>query len=410
LSAAPLVPVAKRPVAAAGFLKGVLLPSLFLLVSMLNLTLIVAGLKELVIDELHGTTRDASLFFSIEMAAYIVFAPIWGLLSDRAGRRKPLVVAGFLLTAPLYWAYALVQDVTSLLLLRFVQGACSVMGWSTLMAMVLDNTDDKRRGRDMGLVGGALILGVSLGAPIGGYLSRHLGPRAPLEIAALLFLLLGLGSLALVEPDSVRVRASLGQIFGTLKARPRLLLPFAFHFVDRYTVGFFVVLFPLYLGSLGVHDPAVRGRYLALFLLPFALLQYWTGRISERIGAYAPLFWGSLLYGSVLCFVGYADLQRLWFVMIALGVLASIMFPPALALTGELSEPRTRGSAMGGFNLFGSLGFAIGPVAGAWAYDLRGFGFAFLLAGALEIAVVLLAFALLGLDLARARPAREWNR
>jgi MFS family permease len=193
----------------------------------------------------------------------------------------------------------------------------------------------------------------------------------------------------------VRTRASLREIVETLRARPRLLLPFALHFVDRYTVGFLVVLFPIYLGSLGVSDPAVRGRYLALFLLPFALLQYFTGRLSEKTGPYAPLLWGSLLYGVVLCAVGYADLQLLWYVMIALGVLASIMFPPALALLGALSDARTRGSAMGGFNLFGSLGFAIGPVVGTWAYALRGFGFAFLLAGALEIAVVLGAFALL---------------
>lgn len=377
----------------ASVFKGVVLPSLFLLVSMLNLTLIVAGLKELVIDELGGSAHDASLFFSIEMAAYIVFAPLVGLLSDRWGRRKPLVALGFLLTAPLYWAYAYVQDVTTLLMLRFVQGACSVMGWSTLMAIVLDQPDDARRGRYMGLMGGALILGVSLGAPVGGYISRQLGVRAPLEVAAALFLLLGLGSAALAEPKRVRARASLGEILDTLKARPRLLLPFAFHFVDRYTVGFFVVLFPLYLGSLGVHDPAVRGRYLALFLLPFALLQYWTGRLSEKTGPYPPLLLGSLLYGVVLCAVGFADLQLLWYVMIALGVLASIMFPPAIALTGELSDTRTRGSAMGGFNLFGSLGFAVGPVVGAWAYALHGFGFAFMLAGTLEIVVVLLAFA-----------------
>jgi MFS family permease len=382
------------PARDAGVFKGVVLPSLCLLAAMLNLTLIVAGLKELVVDELRGTTRDASLFFSIEMAAYIVFAPLWGLVSDRLGRRrKPLVVAGFLLTAPLYWAYSLVESVQLLLALRFVQGAFSVMGWSTLMAMVLDRADEARRGRYMGLMGGALILGVSLGAPIGGYLSRHLGARAPLEVAAALVLLVGLASLFVPESPRVRRHASLGEILGTLRKRPRLLLPFAFHFVDRYTVGFFVVLFPLYLGSLGVSDPAVRGRYLALFLLPFALLQYWTGRLCERIGTELPLYGGSFLYGVVLCVVGYADLHQLWYVMVALGVLASIMFPPAIALTGELSDPTTRGSAMGGFNRFGSLGFAIGPVVGAWAHQARGFGFAFLVAGVLEILVVLLALA-----------------
>ena len=62
---------------------------------MLNLTLVVAGLKELVVDELGGTVADTALFFTVEMAAYLVFAPLWGALSDRAGRRRPFVVAGF---------------------------------------------------------------------------------------------------------------------------------------------------------------------------------------------------------------------------------------------------------------------------------------------------------------------------
>ena len=81
--------------------------------------------------------------------------------------------------------------------------------------------------------------------------------------------------------------------------------------------------------------------------------------------------------------------------MIALGVLASVMFPPTLTLTGELSDARTRGSAMGGFNLAGSLGFALGPVVGAWAQETAGFGFAFVVAGALEIAVVLVTLGVL---------------
>jgi MFS family permease len=206
---------------------------------------------------------------------------------------------------------------------------------------------------------------------------------------------MGLASLTLREPTQHRRQVALGEIGEALRSRPRLLLPWLFHFVDRYTVGFFVVLFPLYLGSLGVDDPAVRGRYLALFLLPFALLQYFMGRLSERTGPYPPLLFGSLLYGIVLCAVGYSDLHALWYVMVALGVLASVMFPPTLTLTGELSDPRTRGSAMGGFNLAGSLGFALGPVVGAWAQAFAGFGFAFVVAGALEVAAVLVTVGIL---------------
>lgn len=368
-----------------------IVPSLFLMVAMFNLTLCVAGLKELIVDQLGGTTAHATWFFSIESLAYIVFAPLWGLLSDRLGRRKPLIVVGFLASGLFYLSYLFVHSIPLLLTLRFIQGAFSVMAWSTLMAMVADQPDESKRGRYMGLMGAALIFGVSLGAPIGGYLSRLVGVRAPLEVAGFLFLSLAVGSLFLRDQPSLRDQVGVRAILRNLSQRPRLLLPYAFQFVDRYTVGLFVVVFPLYLSSLGVDDPAVRGRYLAMFLLPFSFLQYFTGRLSEKIGPYLPLLWGSGLYGVVLCLVGYSDLHGLWWVMAALGVLAAVMFPPAMTLTAQLSDPQTRASAMGGFNLAGSLGFALGPVCGHFIYEHSGFGAAFIVSGGLEVLVVLLS-------------------
>ncbi len=247
----------------------------------------------------------------------------------------------------------------------------------------------------MGLMGGALIFGVSLGAPIGGVLSSAFGVRAPLWTASALFLVIGVLALFLEDPLRDRQPRGIRQVLATVAQQPRLLLPYAFHFVDRYTVGFFIVLFPLYLGTLGVDDPALRGRYLAAFLLPFALLQYPSGRLADRFGPYRPLVLGSLAYGLVLCLVGISGLFALWPVMLALGVMASVMFPPAIALTGALSEPGTRGSAMGGFNLAGSLGFAVGPLVGAWAMERAGYGVAFALGGSLEVAAALIAFVVL---------------
>ena len=369
------------------------LPCLLLLLAMFNLTLVVAGLKEFILDDLGGSVADATWFFSVETLAHILFAPLWGLLSDRVGRRKPFIVLGFFASALLYFSFARVEDVGVLLALRFLQGACSVMGWSLLMAMVLDRTTEELRGRYSGMMGASLILGVSLGAPVGGLISRELGPRAPLLAAAVLFLVVAAGSFLLQEPTRHVRQITMSRILGTVRQRPRLLMPMAFHFVDRFTVGFFVVVFPLYLDSLGAHDPAVRGRYLALYLLPFAVLQLVTGRLVERIGPMPLLMVGSLAYGIMLSTVGFSDLLMLWPVMIALGVLAAVMFPPTLTLTSRFSEPATRGTAMGGFNVAGSLGFAIGPIVGGWAYALRGYGFAFVLSGAMEILAAIVALA-----------------
>ena len=52
------------------------LPCICLFFAMLNLTLVVPGLKELVVDELGGTVADTALFFTVEMVAYLLFAEV----------------------------------------------------------------------------------------------------------------------------------------------------------------------------------------------------------------------------------------------------------------------------------------------------------------------------------------------
>jgi len=374
-----------------GIGRAVVLPCLLLFGSMFNLTLVVAGLKEFIIDDLGGTVTDATLFFSVETIAYILFAPVWGLMSDRLGSRKPFVVIGFLASSALYATYWFVPSVSVLLTIRFVQGAAAVMGWSTVMAMLMDNPDRERHGRYMGFMGASLILGVALGAPTGGYLTRWLGSRAPVLGAAVLFFVLAI--LALIGlRETWRERASpTREILSTLLGTPKLLLPYSLHFVDRFAVGLFVVVFPLYLDSLGAGDAAVRGRFLSYFLVPFALLQVFTGRMTERTGPLKPLVLGSGLYGIVLCTVGYADLYLLTPIMGLLGIFAAIMFPPAILLTSQLASPGTRGSAMGGFNVAGSLGFAIGPLVGGAIYASHGFGVAFVVCGMLEVTAATVA-------------------
>ncbi len=374
----------------ASIVRSILLPCILLFGSMFNLTLVVAGLKELVIESLGGTVADATLFFSVETFAYIIFAPLWGVLSDRTGRRKVFVVVGLLASAIIYAFYTRVQSIDVLLSLRFVQGAFTVMAWSLVMAHVMDRVGSK--GRYMGLMGASLILGVAMGAPVGGYVTRWHGARAPLALAAALFGLLTIVALFLRETSSKREGARLQEIANVLRSKPRLLLPYGVHFIDRLAVGLFVVVFPLYLDSLGAGDAAVRGRYLSGFLVPFAFLQFFTGRLTERIGPSRPLIYGSIFYGLVLATLGMAPLSWLGPLMITLGVLAAVMFPPAIVLTARLSDERTRGSAVGGFNLAGSLGFAIGPILGAWAYATKGFPFAFALCGGFEVLLGLFAW------------------
>jgi len=361
--------------------------------AMLNLTLVVAGLKELVVDRLGGSERDAALFFTLEMVAYVLFGPLWGLASDRTGRRRIFVVGGFAASAGAYLLLARVESLPWLLAIRFLQGGASIAGWSTAMAMVFDAGRPEERPRRAGLAGASIILGVGAGAPLGGVLSHALGPRAPLVAAAAAFALLALAALLLADPPRrLGERPSPRQIARLLARRPRLLVPAAFYLLERLSVGMFVVLFPLHLARTAGASPAERGLYLALFLFPFALGQVLTYRLTRRFGALRPLAAGAALYGLGFSALGFLGAGWLLVWMVVLGTLAAVIFPPTLALVAEGSEPSTRASAMAAFNLAGSLGFAIGPMLGVGLAGAIGGAAAFVGAGApLVVAAALLA-------------------
>jgi MFS family permease len=357
--------------------------------SMLNLTLVVAGLKELVVDRLGGSVADAALFFTVEMAAYALCGPLWGLASDRSGRRRPFVVAGFAASGALYLAMPAVDSLALLLALRFLQGGAAIAGWSTVMALVFDFGGPESRPRRAGVAGAAIILGVGTGAPLGGWLTHALGAAAPLVAAGVSFLVLAAAALALVEPPTRERRPAPRELLAALAARPRLLVPCGVYFVERFSVGLFVVIFPVHLAELAGADPALRGRYLALFLFPFAAGQLASHRLARRFGPLPTLAAGAAAYGIAFAVIGRLEPGLLAGWMVLLGLLAAVIFPPTLALVAEWSTAATRASAMAAFNFAGSLGFACGPLAGARALELAGYPAAFLTGGALVVAAAL---------------------
>jgi MFS family permease len=62
-----------------------------------------------------------------------------------------------------------------------------------------------------------------------------------------------------------------------------------------------------------------------------------------------------------------------------------------MALVTDVVPATDRGAAMGGFNVFGSLGMLSGFLVGGTVTEVYGYRAAFLSAGGLEIAIALLA-------------------
>ncbi|NHN60941.1 MFS transporter [Halorussus rarus] len=380
---------------------------------MLAQVLLYPGVPDLVDAVGASTSLDASMWFlAAEFAAFVAFAGAWGALSDGLGRRIPLVVAGALGGAVGYLALALLPAALSLsflgvLGLRALQGATTIGAFSLSMTMLMDL--EGGHGKNMGAAGIAIGLGTAIGAPLGGQL-YGVGPLLPLYVASGLLVCAAVLALPIsdrVPGDEADERGRVVRALTTLTERPILGLPYVFGFVDRFTAGFFALVGTVYFREAFGLDAAATGVMLGLFFAPFALLQYPFGVLSDRIGRKAPIVAGSALYGLAVVGVGVSPTVAVAGAgMVVVGVIGALMSPATMALVTDLSADSARGTAMAGFNVFGSLGFLAGILVGGTVADEAGFLAAFLVAGALETAIALASIpAFLRVDLDGERSA-----
>ena len=351
-----------------------------------------------------GGIRAGMWFLVAEVAAFVVFAVVWGAASDSLGRRTPLVVAGALGGATCYLLLPQLPvfgvGFAGILLLRAVGGAFTIGAFSLGMTMLMDLGGGN--GRNMGAAGIAIGLGAALGSVVGGQLAA-LDPFAPVYAGAVV-LAVAAGVAATVgdtvaettsdmtDSDADPTPPSLGGALATLRSRPSLAVPYAFGFIDRLTAGFFSLVGVFYFGDGFGLDAAGVGVALALFFLPFALLQYPLGSLSDRIGRFIPVVVGSVGYGLTIIAVGVASTAAAAMALMTLvGVAGAFVAPATMALVSDLCGPAERGVAMGGFNIFGSLGFLAGFLLGGVVADAAGYLTAFLVVGGLEIGIALLA-------------------
>ncbi|MFX0069610.1 MAG: MFS transporter [Candidatus Hermodarchaeota archaeon] len=112
-----------------------------------------------------------------------IFAPIWGKLSDKYGR-KPFLIISQLGTFAAFLMLGFSDSLTTVILSRILDG---VFGGQIpiIRAYVTDVTDEKSRAAEMGKFTGAIAFGIIFGPAIGGLLGS-INWRYPVLLAALL--------------------------------------------------------------------------------------------------------------------------------------------------------------------------------------------------------------------------------
>jgi len=305
-------------------------------------------------------------------AMQFVFAPIWGRLSDRVGRRPVLLVSIFM-TAAAFLLYGLADTFALLLVSRLFAGVATA-NIAIARAFVADVTPPEGRAKGMGIIGAAFGLGFVLGPAAGSALS-HLSLAAPGFAAAALAAANGVAAwLILPEPEerSVRVEA----------ARNR----FASFFRELGRPGIRRVILVYFLAVLAFS--AMEATYAFLARERYQLDTEHVGLLFAYIGVLVVVVQGGLigrltrLYGERNLLVAGVILQGVGLAALpyAGGVAGLVLATAPLAIGSGLTQPSlssllsrfARADEQGGTLGIGESAAAfariIGPEAGTWTF------------------------------------------
>ena len=328
--------------------------------TLVPITLLVPGLTELVVDAHGGTRFQAHLFVSLNQFTGIIAVPIAMALHRRWPHTRRWVVGLLLLDAVSFLGMGAANTLAELFAWRALDGIAHLPAVTFLM-IAANRSGGARRGASLGLVAGALMIGVAVGAPLGGVL-----------VDANRDLVYSVGAALLVT-------AALAGAFVPATASPsrdpnaryrwdrrRLVswMPLAYGFADRFLIGIFVSTFTLFLTEVHGVGAATRGMLMSLFLLPFAVLCWPAGKLADRIGWFGPLVVANVGFGLVYATYGLLPLAWLPLAMIASGVLSAGMFAPSLVLVSDFAKRGAGEGLFGSFQVAGSVGFLTGPLVG----------------------------------------------
>jgi len=197
-----------------------------------------------------------ALFGAAPALAMAVFAPVWGTLADRFGRRLMLLRANFG-AAVVICLMAMVHSVDVLIILRLLQGAFA----GTIVAaqtMVAAYTPENRSGAALGALSAAVYSGSMAGMFLGGIFAERFGYRHAFFASGMLLAVAGLLVLLGAKENFIRPgtappengRQPKKALADLRHVWPIMVLIGAMGFTRQFETSFFPLLIQQMLGTL----------------------------------------------------------------------------------------------------------------------------------------------------------------
>ncbi|MEH7445162.1 MFS transporter [Bacillus sp. JJ1122] len=323
-------------------------------------------------EEIGANPTQLGLLMAVYSLMQLLFAPMWGRVSDRIGR-KPVIMIGIIGLSLSFFLMAISSELWMLFAARIIGGLLSSANMPTVMAYVADITSEEDRGKGMGIIGASVGLGFIFGPAIGGIFSQS-SLNMPFYLAGatslITFLLV---TFVLKESLSIEERNSQS------KERSSLLKAFNGPVSVLFVLQLFVSLslsgleatfayFAAEKAGLG----AVQLGYIFMIMgLAGAIVQGGlVGRMTKKLGEgtviQLGIFISAVGFALILLIKGFGTAALF---LTIFGVGNGLIRPSVSSLLTKKSTAG-HGSTTGLLSSFDSLGRIIGPPLGGWLFSI----------------------------------------
>lgn len=327
----------------------------------------------------HGWKIGAAM--GVYSLMQLVFAPWWGQLSDRIGRRPVLLVSNFgsIVAYGLFGLSAQFVGETGFWILvgsRVFAGICGA-NLSVASAFIADVTTPEKRSKGMGLIGMAFGLGFILGPVLGSQAFKHFGLAGPGVVAAVICAInFVLGCIILPETRKKDAappvqRPRLEQIRHVLAMKEVGFL-IGIYFLGTFAFTAFESTLPLLLDAKLKFDEEHVGYVFAFCGIMAAMVQGGgIGRLVKSFGE-RRLIGASLIVVAIsLVLMPLANtLATLLGALAVFAIGSGINRAPTMGLISQLSPADEQGTTLGVAQSAGTLARVLGPTVATTLYDL----------------------------------------
>ncbi|MEN8211354.1 MAG: MFS transporter [Thermodesulfobacteriota bacterium] len=353
--------------------KGIFVTLFFAIFTTVTGVGIVVPLLPVYANDLGATGIYVGLIFGSFSISRTFLLPVFGRLSDKKGR-KPFIVAGLFAYTLISVAFVFSENVESLIILRFIQGAASAMIMPVVQAYVGEITPAGQEGYSMGLFNLSMFLSLSLGPLMGGVIKDIWSLDAAFACMGILSAVGLLLCLFLLPPVSnEKAKNSSNQIvpWADLLKDKLLISIFIFRYAYVACIGVIWCFLPVFADIEFSLSGSLTGVLVMLGVFVAGLLQIPMGWAADRINKDIMIITGGVLstIGMILPYWS-SSFSDLVVAVTIFGIGGGISMPAIMAYAVIIGdEKKAMGSVMSIMTVAHSLGMLTGSMAAGLAMD-----------------------------------------